>query len=294
MIKHITKSDIDEPAEVINSAVLSEMPLYIDACSNLSENLSDGQKVYVSEIRESIATGVSINPNQLKKDRTYVNPTLIRPEFEEWHVHYDSMAFRCFLPMEKRVLDGFNSVYEACIDALQRVLQMYNDSLNRLNVKASIVMWVDDAFSFLHHQLQPDAAYDFIHTSNLPDHLGLLNLLVSCAPRLRNHSSVLITETFRWSVHFKTLQEYVEANVGCNPILLPLVLGIHLAEDFDLGTTKMQNLTILKSVKLETLHWMKNHGNFNVLSSLTLIGSWKKTYVNGKGGGEMTRRLKLP
>ena len=28
---------------------------------------------------------------------------------------------------------------------------------------------------------------------------------------------------------------------------------------------------------------------------LTLIGSWKKTYVNGKGGGgEMTRRLKLP
>ena len=193
-------------------------------------------------------TGNFENPNKSKNklERMYVNPTLMRPNSKEWQVYFDSMAFRCFLPMEKRVLDGFNSLYEACIDALRRVLQMYNDSLNRLKVKASIVMWVDDAFSFLHHQLQPDVAFDFIHTSNLPDHLGLLNLLVSCAPRLKSHSSVLITETFRWSLHFKTLQEYVEANVGCNPMLLPLVLGIHLAEDFDLGTSNLQCLSFIQ------------------------------------------------
>ena len=110
--------------------------------------------------------------------------------------------------------------------------------------------------------------FDFIHTSNLSDHLGLLNLLVSCGPRLKDHSSVLFTESFRWSAHHKTLEEFVIANVGCELMLLPSVLGLHLAENFDFGTTNYHSLPILKSSTPDTLSWVKNHAQSNLLVSL--------------------------
>ena len=53
-------------------------------------------------------------------------------------------------------------------------------------------------------------------------------------------ASILATETFSWTIIFHTLHEYLEANLGCDPMLLPLVLGLHLAEDLSLGTTKFK------------------------------------------------------
>ena len=110
--------------------------------------------------------------------------------------------------------------------------------------------------------------FDLIHTSNLSDHLGLLNLLVTCSPRLRDDTSILVTETFSWSSHYRTLQEYLNDNLSCDPMLLPLVLGIHLAEDLDLGTSKFKNFPIFKWADIETLYWVKSHEHSNVMINL--------------------------
>ena len=52
---------------------------------------------------------------------------------------------------------------------------------------------------------------------------------------------------------------------------------------------RMRAMCYRVDCKQVTLH----SGHYLTDTSLTLIGSWKKTYVKGKGGG-MTRRLKVP
>ena len=50
-------------------------------------------------------------------------------------------------------------------------------------------------------------------------------------------SSVLKTETFRCLEESINLDEFLRANTGgCSPLMFPTLLGLRLAEDFELGT----------------------------------------------------------
>ena len=240
----------------------NKVALYKDSPYSRPDRSEKETKFY-SEIERSIETGDWRKPDEINQT-SYVNPTMMRPNSETWYVHHGLKPMYVFFPVETYTLDKVNSLYEACIDILQQVLTSYKDALGKLEV--SIKMWVDDVFSFLHHQLQPDASFDLIHTSNLSDHVELLNLLVSCSPRLKNHASVLITETFSWTVKYETLQEYVKDSVGCDSMLFPLVLGIHLAEDFDLGTNNFLSPDIKR--RPQAIYWVKNHDDSNFLVSL--------------------------
>ena len=55
--------------------------------------------------------------------------------------------------------------------------------LFRLCLKVSL--WTGDALSLCANGFPPDLAFDVIDTSNVGDHIGLLNVLVCCAPRLK-------------------------------------------------------------------------------------------------------------
>ena len=55
--------------------------------------------------------------------------------------------------------------------------------LFRLCLKVSL--WTGDALSLCANGFPPDLAFDIIDTSNVCDHIGLLNVLVCCAPRLK-------------------------------------------------------------------------------------------------------------
>ena len=46
-------------------------------------------------------------------------------------------------------------------------------------------MWTGDGLSLCANGFPPDLAFDVIDTSNVGDHIGLLNVLVCCAPRLK-------------------------------------------------------------------------------------------------------------
>ena len=49
--------------------------------------------------------------------------------------------------------------------------------------------------------------------------------------------SVLKAETFRCLEESVNLDEFLRANTGgCSPLMLPTMLGLRLAEDFELGT----------------------------------------------------------
>jgi len=69
--------------------------------------------------------------------------------------------------------------------------------------------------------------------------LSLIKIYLSDAAAAAAHSerSVLKAETFRCLEESQSLDEFLRANTGgSNPLLFPTLLGLGLAEDFDLGT----------------------------------------------------------
>ena len=49
-------------------------------------------------------------------------------------------------------------------------------------------------------------------------------------------ASQLFTSSMVWCSHYESIEEYYDKCVGVHPYLLPTVLGLKLAVDFDLGS----------------------------------------------------------
>ena len=225
------------------------------------------------EIWKAQLTGNATDPFS-EVERPFINPTLMRPGSNAWHVHYALNPFLCYLPLERPFLKLTTSLFRACLVELQSVLKDFKRSLEI--TQCSVTVWISDAFYFLQQQLQNGILFDFIHTSNLSDHVSLLSLLVSCSPMLKNTDSVIVTESFRWSKHHNTVQEYVRANVFCDPLLLPMIFGVRLAEDFDLGTVTPP-YSFFKVVGLaEAIFWMKCERSSNLAIGLDGSSDVKK------------------
>lgn len=48
-----------------------------------------------------------------------------------------------------------------------------------------VTLWTGDALSLCTSGFPPEQLFDVIDTSNVGDHIGLLNVLVCCGPRLK-------------------------------------------------------------------------------------------------------------
>ena len=99
-----------------------------------------------------------------------------------------------------------------------------------------------------------------------------------------------VCELFADDVKFYSNYEFSST---INSDINPLVCTLSSLEKWSCVWQMRVNISKCSVLHLG-LHNPLSQYTFNDSPLLTLIGSWKKTYVNGKGGGEMTRRLKLP
>eukprot|EP00897_Mesotaenium_endlicherianum_P005420 jgi/Mesen1/4906/ME000244S04079 len=80
--------------------------------------------------------------------------------------------------------------------------------------------------------------FDAIETSTLADGVGLLNLLLCCAPLLKQHAHArLVTGTDLWYTVAPTVSAYAQLSLGFDARLLPSLLGLRLCNDFLFGTS---------------------------------------------------------
>ena len=54
-------------------------------------------------------------------------------------------------------------------------------------MKLSFAFCCEDALSMCTVGLSPEVSFDFINAANLADHIGLLNIIAACVPRLKRH-----------------------------------------------------------------------------------------------------------
>lgn len=70
-----------------------------------------------------------------------------------------------------------------------------------------------------------DQQFDLIHTSNLMDHLGPANVVLSTMPLLKQEG-LLLTTTLLYKSFTETVEEFLSMSFGFNCKLLPVILGI--------------------------------------------------------------------
>ncbi|XP_022803180.1 uncharacterized protein LOC111340581 isoform X1 [Stylophora pistillata] len=183
------------------------------------------------------------------------NPTLVRPFVHKWRQHYGSCAFEGYPPLERKDLEQGKSCAEVCKEKLavwiKRLQEHYENHQNNLKV----TLWTGDGLTLCTSGFPPEVLFDVIDTSNLSDHIGLLNVLVCCSPRLKvPNVSLLFTSSMLWSHAWDSIEEYYNKCVGVPLQLLPTVLGLKLAIDLELGSKKLPDK--LDSTE-ETLCWVK-------------------------------------
>ena len=74
-------------------------------------------------------------------------------------------------------------LYELCFEQMKQWVSNYQQASKDTTVE--IELWIGDALYVSSYCLPDDYSFDVIHTSNLMDHLGVLNLLLVCKQRLK-------------------------------------------------------------------------------------------------------------
>jgi len=179
-----------------------------------------------------------------------VNPTLIRPFERKWKVHYGSCPFSGYIPIDRSGLENYKRISKACKEKLKTWVKHFQRyaSFKSGDPRIQVTLWSGDALDLCRSGLPKDMLFDVIDTSNLSDHIGLLNILVCSASRLKEPGqSQLITSSMLWRASgLSSLEEYLESSLGMRQSLYPSMLGLKLAEDLDLGKRFKPSYFILR------------------------------------------------
>ncbi|XP_044174005.1 uncharacterized protein LOC114974698 [Acropora millepora] len=191
------------------------------------------------------------------------NPTLIRPFVHKWKQHYAACPFESYLPVEGKSLQRYGSLTASCKEILRLLVKRYQQyRSNPISLK--VTLWTGDALSLCTSGFPPEQLFDVIDTSNVGDHIGLLNVLVCCGPRLKIPSkSILFTSSMLWNGDCQTIVEFYNKCVGVPFHLLPTILGLKLAVDLELGSSKLPDRL---QVSEEILCWVKAEPERSILT----------------------------
>ncbi|RMX52214.1 hypothetical protein pdam_00019209 [Pocillopora damicornis] len=180
------------------------------------------------------------------------NPTLIRPFVHKWRQHYGSCAFVGYPPLERKDLEQGKSCADVCKEKLAVWVKRYQEQNKNYQATLKVTLWTGDALTLCTSGFPPDMLFDVIDTSNLSDHIGLLNVVVCCGPRPT--ASLLFTSSMLWCGECDSIEEYYNKCVGVPLQLLPTVLDLKLAVDLELGSKKLPDKV---EATEETLCWVK-------------------------------------
>jgi hypothetical protein len=166
--------------------------------------------------------------SQVVKKRAHLNPTFLHLSFDTCVVHYNSNPYPLFTLThwnEKR------SLLENHMEIVADFVSSFKQGCNKI----SITCWLADVCDNAVFDMPPQLTFDAIHTSNLEDHVGLFNILLCCADRLKDERSLLITESLKTALRGNTLKDYITSYMeGIDLQLLPSLLGIRVSSNVDL------------------------------------------------------------
>ena len=244
---------------------INDMALYCSRYSEIGTHVY-GKKVdrhrlevQASEVKSYFISGNCFAESVLGlglPPHTRVNLTLYDRKDGIYTIHYGSMPFSGYHQSIEFSSEVFSAACKNPCDVEVPSLH-FNDKPFLANSVQQFVMWVQsvsrvlkkmsgsvnfifscqDALTFCHEMkssnenlgkhLEPDFVFNTIYTSNLLDHTGLPNLVLSCMPLLKPNG-FLYTSSLdcKNCTCFSTMEEFLKLCFGFDCTLLPVVLGM--------------------------------------------------------------------
>jgi hypothetical protein len=217
---------------------------YVMGCSVIpyeTPSNRDKTEAQISEVRMYCKTGSAYAENvlevKLSGSRTSVNFTLFERDDGKYSLHYRSLPFSCYyqtLDFTREVLkfptllvkDEYfkslpflsNSVQQFCLwlQSAHKVLKTFKHKQN--------ICFTFDCSNAMTYCLQKPQEFDLIYSSNLMDHVGPPNLILSAVALLKEGGFLFTTSLLKdFSYTFST---YLTESFGFDSKLFPIFFGV--------------------------------------------------------------------
>ncbi|GMH37253.1 hypothetical protein BSKO_05126 [Bryopsis sp. KO-2023] len=171
------------------------------------------------------------------------NVTLLDPQTRRWMVHYVSSPFHAYQNiLRDENLRNAGGLVKACQRRLQEWVDAFQTRTRRASPTVEVSLDCSDALE-LCLSGGSSRTFDVIDTTNLADHVGLLNLVVCAGPLLsKKPGSRLSTATLTWASDNSSISEYLDKALSFNPKFAPTILGLRLVTDLERSQATSQRI----------------------------------------------------
>ena len=189
---------------------------------HVANKASPAFKVKLEEECLRVATSGVFEPGEC------VNPSMLLVHQDGslfYGVHYGSTPFEGHL----------NKTNISLVENVEKNVEKWmSDFRHFLPNISKIEFNSEHAVTLMDKLIVKKEVFDVIETSNLADHVGLLNLLVSGSRLLKtSNESIIKTSSYLLYNFAESRSEYLEYVTGFTPSMYPTLLGLHLKEPND-------------------------------------------------------------
>jgi hypothetical protein len=166
-IERICRKPFDEYIQLAMESIVSVL---------VNEN-----QTTINEAKKEIKRYIEDGTTELMKNQEYVNITMLQPSSGRYTGHYTMHPYQGYIPFETNeeqqeflmiTTQNSNPLITYCKHKLEQWVKTYRQ--RRQKIKWNF--WYGDALSLALFYM-PLMEFDLIHTSNLCDHISMLNLL---------------------------------------------------------------------------------------------------------------------
>lgn len=208
-------------------------------CEKFMKILFDKSESKLRRLKDEIKLFSLLGVTGTYARKDFINVTMLQPTTGLYTGHYAMNPFDSYFPFENESeVKFFRDIDEdETYPLLKYCLAKFDEWIYSNRARSTDIvwhLWCGDALNLtLFHMSLLE--FDLIHTSNLVDNLGLLDILVTCMPLLRHRaSSCILTQSLRWwSTHGHCINYLQEAFNDIDVTWFPSLLGlkVHHARD---------------------------------------------------------------
>ncbi|XP_046553216.1 uncharacterized protein LOC124262721 [Haliotis rubra] len=220
------------PTRRVGSRFTEQHEMFSD--KKLSQRLHEEICEYVLGGVTRVNLGSRNMPELLKS--FHVNPTFYRPQETAWKVQDNCSPFMCYNVDYKLERYGSTTISMSALflETLRKWVQTYQ-RIRRDGWNLNIHLWLGHCADVCSDDLPETLKFDFIHTGNTADYVGIIPMLVTCVSRLKRDNGVVAIESYHSSQSFSIVPDTLNMCVNIPLTMYPTIIGLQLAEDLNLG-----------------------------------------------------------
>jgi hypothetical protein len=201
-------------------------------CTGVAAVLPDEETSVVERAQSEIRRYLDEGTTGADRNRSSVNITMLQSISGVDTGHYDMHPFQGYIPFEmtdeqqtfrKLTKDASHPLLMYCKQKLEEWTLAYRQSRRKIKWQ----FYCGDTLSLaLFHMSTLE--FHLIHTSNLCDHVDMLNLLLTCVHLLRHRSSSnILTQSMKWRLTHPRFTDYIsQVFNGIEATSIPSLLGL--------------------------------------------------------------------